>query len=1186
MSNTGKKKVRESFLDVDFLHYPEIKDDKFYQKIYLKKEFNETKTISSDMENTTMEELCNPSMFTLKPYQAFIRNFISGSTNYNGLLAFWGVGVGKTCASLQIAEGLKHQILKLGKKIYIIGKKQVKEAFMNELYNFEKEKMEITTNSQAGSLQCTGKSYYISKAEEPDEEKRQGKIIQNIKQVYKFYGMKGFANYADKRIGSDNFKEVFSNSLFIIDEAHSLAGESKHKGGVKDQEEIYLEDEDIEFDVNEEEDEEDEEDEEGTISSVTFKKVKKEKNITQRGILTVLHDIIDKTVGTKFVLLTATPMKDNENELADILDILLHNDKRKDYPINREKLFLKHEKFINEEYLKKVAKGYISYVRGENPKIFPELIDVNSSKLPKGITVYKPNPMYDDAHNLIEDSDKIQHTDLIKCPMESYQYLEYSNIIKKHIQKTEKKQLELSNTIDMIGRQASIITFPTKSEKGQSFKDEILYGNEGFDSTFIANKTKAKEVEGKFKSHSIIQYSYLLEEGFLNIDKVGKYSKKLETYLKIVFNVSDPNPAPEKTGIIFTFSNFLKVGAILIALALEENGYNRYRPLGAGDNINLLRPVASRKIIKRCICGRLENDSIHSKEETISTHRFKQAYYCLFSADTERYLSKELKAINSSNNKYGEKIKIILGTSVASESLDFKRIREVHIFDPWHNNTRLYQVIGRAIRTCSHRDLNIDERNVTVYKYCSSAYEGKKLEGIKDNELKVETADEKVYRRIERKDLIVKKIERTLKVISVDCQFNKDLNLYGLKGKDGKRQCDYTICDYTCEGDLDKLDESDLNIDTYNLYFSEPHIINAQNIIHELFRENFVVDLYSLVNLVQKVDRHLTDKYIYEAINRIIKRKDKIKDRFGRTGIIIYANPNNFEKGQEGTNDSSYYIFQPDDITDRRSPLYYRVTPLTIKRNVVEISDEGIVKVKEDGSKNVGTGAILTVKDDKKYSEKKYNELLLKVLALDKYNIDYTIDREDEKNKGIIYEYAVSTRNDSSNVIVDSFSRYPEVYNGLVEKKGIYIHKFNDKWRIYSEGKWSDATDINTDIIYVKTQVKKEKTMRSNLIGFFDRSLDKNDNKFKYSDMTKENNVIKITEIKKGNMGEESLRNKLRGKVCGSYKVSEIRDFAKKIGINEVIANSAIKEVLCKEIELRLRELEDTDKNIQHFILK
>jgi len=78
-----------------------------------------------------------------------------------------------------------------------------------------------------------------------------------------------------------------------------------------------------------------------------------------------------------------------------------------------------------------------------------------------------------------------------------------------------------------------------------------------------------------------------------------------------------------------------------------------------------------------------------------------------------------IKQFNSAENKTGSKINILLLSSAVAEGIDLKRIRHVHIMEPFWNYARINQVETRAIRFNSHEDLPSDERNVQVYIYLS-----------------------------------------------------------------------------------------------------------------------------------------------------------------------------------------------------------------------------------------------------------------------------------------------------------------------------------------------------------------------------------------------------------------------------------------------------------------------------------
>lgn len=63
------------------------------------------------------------------------------------------------------------------------------------------------------------------------------------------------------------------------------------------------------------------------------------------------------------------------------------------------------------------------------------------------------------------------------------------------------------------------------------------------------------------------------------------------------------------------------------------------------------------------------------------------------------------------------KIKALLVSSSGGEGLDLKNTRSVHIMEPHWNDSKIEQVIGRAVRYKSHEALPAKDRNVSVYKY-------------------------------------------------------------------------------------------------------------------------------------------------------------------------------------------------------------------------------------------------------------------------------------------------------------------------------------------------------------------------------------------------------------------------------------------------------------------------------------
>ena len=110
------KVILENFDDRDIeenqMYYPETGNQDFGYQIYHKKEFNqyEIPPQEGDSKNldTLMQNKCSLGVKT-SDTQKLLKNFLSPYTPYRSLLVYHGVGVGKTCASIMIAENYKKE---------------------------------------------------------------------------------------------------------------------------------------------------------------------------------------------------------------------------------------------------------------------------------------------------------------------------------------------------------------------------------------------------------------------------------------------------------------------------------------------------------------------------------------------------------------------------------------------------------------------------------------------------------------------------------------------------------------------------------------------------------------------------------------------------------------------------------------------------------------------------------------------------------------------------------------------------------------------------------------------------------------------------------------------------------------------------------------------------------------------
>ena len=121
---------------------------------------------------------------------------------------------------------------------------------------------------------------------------------------------------------------------------------------------------------------------------------------------------------------------------------------------------------------------------------------------------------------------------------------------------------------------------------------------------------------------------------------------------------------------------------------------------------------------------------------TIHLDKNKISYSIYFGEQTE---DKRNIIIDNYNQR---KIDVLLITSAGSESLDLKNTRSIHIMEPHWNESKINQIIGRAIRYDSHKQLPESERTVEIVRWLS-------VFGYK---IPYETADEYLVRIALQKD--------------------------------------------------------------------------------------------------------------------------------------------------------------------------------------------------------------------------------------------------------------------------------------------------------------------------------------------------------------------------------------------------------------------------------------------------
>jgi hypothetical protein len=225
------------------------------------------------------------------------------------------------------------------------------------------------------------------------------------------------------------------------------------------------------------------------------------------------------------------------------------------------------------------------------------------------------------------------------------------------------------------------------------------------------------------------QYGYRKDvEAFLSPSKIGLYSSKFALIMNILNN---------SNGIAYVYSNLVTNGAIPFAMCLEEHGFDN----AISDNL-------------------LKNPSGETKKGS-------KGKYVLFTGKTsDAEITKAILRLKAKQNADGSDIRVIVASPKVSEGVDFKYVRQIHVLDPWFNMSRLEQILGRGMRTCSHDILPFEQQNCTVYMHICR-YPNSSQESL----------DEYIYRVfVEEKGASIARVKRVIMESSMDCELQNAIN--------------------------------------------------------------------------------------------------------------------------------------------------------------------------------------------------------------------------------------------------------------------------------------------------------------------------------------------------------------------------------------------------------------------------
>lgn len=731
--------------------------------------------------------------FTFFNHQKIIKDYLDTNSPYRGLLLYHGLGVGKTCGSIGIAEGFRTD-----RNIVVLLNKSLRQNFVENLkkcgYDFFRIHQHWFFHTFSGKDDIMKKyakflriplkreakgAWFINFEAEPNYEKLSAKdqegvdeqISKMIDSKYKFYNLDGLN---EKALVKMKENRAFDNCVLIIDEVHNLTNAmSKGSPGVRAK---YLE------------------------------------------------EIIMDAQEIKCVFLSGTPMINNLFETAKLFNLL--RGKIASYLIkfptntNWAKVedTLKYHRAIDQVIIRKkestvsVTRVPNYYVKSdtfklifdpnENDETDKEFKDIIEKALPEATNVsleyYNALPndeekfmrlFYDKTKETVKNMElyksrilgmvsfyKTQNKDLlptvrtnevIEVPMSEYMFIKYAAVRKdeikmqkqKHGKKTQKKKgdgetpFEVKSSYRAYSRMHCSFVFPETIERPTpSGSLEDYYELEDEIDENIADKNRDKIYEKK-RLEALEELennadTYLLLD---DKDKLPKYSPKYNLILKKIEEVK---------GLSFVYTEYKTMeGIAVLSICLRANGYDEFRLIKNSKDEYILPKDLDLKKPRFAFWASSDEQS-----ELI------RKIYNNELGDLPKTLKDDIDSLGV-NNLRGALIKVLLTTRTGAEGIDLKNVRQVHIMEPYWNPVRLDQVKGRAVRVNSHIELPKSERLVDIYTYISTMDpKMRKTDPMIDRD--GNTSDEALFELSEKKRSVINGFLKMIKEASIDCSLN------------------------------------------------------------------------------------------------------------------------------------------------------------------------------------------------------------------------------------------------------------------------------------------------------------------------------------------------------------------------------------------------------------------------------
>lgn len=419
----------------------------------------------------------------------------------------------------------------------------------------------------------------------------------------------------------------------------------------------------------------------------------------------------------KFILLSGTPFSNTPFELTYLFNILRGEELFDVRTENAEEdfmnTFFEEGKMINKQLFKRRIQGLVSYYVGADERVFAKkkihkvLVPMSTLQQKHQSEIYKTE---DNIRKGVKKGEVGQSRTDVESQIKTMQRA--TALKKKHgfLAGSLAQALAIRSDVADVNDTQNFWVF-SRSNSNITYPEKLLekYGRKTFDKILDIDKFKKDK-----QSFADIDFSK---------ENLAVLSPKILKLMTV---------ATHSKGLGLIYSNFESAYGIgVLEEILKQNNYEKF-------------------------------DANVSKISDMEPKLRFTVWSGATSAEERRNI---LKIYNHPDNETGAYIKLICITAAGREGISLRGVRHVHIMEPWWNMGRIKQVIGRAVRICSHAHLPVDEQKVDIYNYFS----------VTTNKTtnSMELLDIQVSRSALKKQKRENEMLEEMKKASIDCELNK-----------------------------------------------------------------------------------------------------------------------------------------------------------------------------------------------------------------------------------------------------------------------------------------------------------------------------------------------------------------------------------------------------------------------------